>query len=219
MSWNQAMNEVNTYIKQHGMQLQMLNTMNMSGHFNKHIQIEDPVVAAYDKFDQNVATPPIPAAVRALVPLVNNAHQSDVDDYRNMDAIRQKITAQLEKLEAQLDVVDPKTNQKKLDKWALELYTKVVKETRACIVDLNDMRKSERLMNSVVQALLDRLTFAIIPQLLSEYTMVVEELDHAQVPKALVDRIDDRLRRKTAEIIANTARAAVTEVQRQFRLR
>lgn len=214
MSYNQAMNEVNTYIKQHGMQLTFLNIVNVTGHFKKHIQVEEAVAAA-------IVTQPheIPKAVKAMVPLTERAVQDGLDDFRNLEILRTGITTQLEKLQNQLDVVDPKTNQLKLDKWSLDLYVKVVRETRAVINDLNEMRRSEKLMNNVVQTLLDRLTFAIIPQLLDEYKLIAEELESCRIPTDVIIRIDERLRRKTAEIIVQTTRAAVHEVQRQFRLR
>jgi hypothetical protein len=215
MSYNGAMNEVNTYIKQHGMSLTFLNIVNVTGHFKKHIQVEEVVAAAI----RSMEAPPVPAAVQAIAPLAQRAVQDGLDDFRNLETLRHGITAQLEKLQTQLDVVDPKTNQLKLDKWSLDLYVKVVRETRAVINDLNEMRRSEKLMNNVVQTLLDRLTFAIIPQLLDEYKLIAEELENCKIPTEIVIRIDERLRRKTAEIIVQTTRAAVTEVQRQFKLR
>lgn len=222
MSWTSAMGEANLMIRQAGYHISPINIVNMSGHFNRHIKIESPVIAAIAHIGgadgHNTSAPAAVAEVASIIE-ASPAAMSDIDDYKNLDTLRQRITHQLEKLGQQLDVIDPKTNTKKLDKWALDLYVKVSKEVRASINDLNDMRKSERLMNNVVQTLLDRLTFAIIPQLLSEYSTIVEELYHAKVPPEIVMRIDDRLRRKTAEIIATTARSAVTEVQRQFKLK
>jgi hypothetical protein len=214
MTYGQAMNEVNTYIKQHGMQLTMLNAVNVTGHFKKHIEVEEAVAVAIRNEPAYV-----PPAVAAIAPLAQKAAQDGLDDFRNLEILRHGITTQLEKLQGQLDIVDPKTNQLKLDKWSLDLYVKVVRETRAVIGDLNEMRRSEKLMNNVVQTLLDRLTFAIIPQLLEEYKLIAEELESCKIPTDIVVRIDERLRRKTAEIIVQTTRAAVTEVQRQFKLR
>lgn len=216
MSYGQAMNEINTYIKQHGMQLTMLNAVNVTGHFKKHIQVEEAIATSIRQMESQ---PPPPPAVQAIAPMAQRAVQDGLDDFRNLETLRNAITVQLEKLQGQLDVLDPKTNQYKLDKWSLDLYVKVVRETRSIIGDLNEMRRSERLMNNVVQTLLDRLTFAIIPQLLDEYKLIAEELENCKIPSDVVLRIDERLRRKTAEIIVQTTRAAVTEVQREFRLR
>lgn len=213
MSYSQAMNEVNTYIKQHGMQLTMLNAVNVTGHFKKHIQVDEAIAIAVH------AAAYVPPVVAALGPLAQRAAKDGLDDFNNMETLRHGITAQLEKLQSQLDVVDPKTNQLRLDKWSLDLYVKVVRETRAVITDLNEMRRSEKLMNNVVQSLLDRLTFAIIPQLLEEYKLIAEELESCKIPRDIVIRIDERLRRKTSEIIIQTTRAAVTEIQRQYKLR
>jgi hypothetical protein len=192
----------------------MLNAVNVTGHFKKHIEVEEAVAVAIRNEPAYV-----PPAVAAIAPLAQKAAQDGLDDFRNLEILRHGITTQLEKLQGQLDIVDPKTNQLKLDKWSLDLYVKVVRETRAVIGDLNEMRRSEKLMNNVVQTLLDRLTFAIIPQLLEEYKLIAEELESCKIPTDIVVRIDERLRRKTAEIIVQTTRAAVTEVQRQFKLR
>ena len=215
MSYNAAMNDVNTYIRQHGMSLTLLNIVNVSGHFKKHIQVEEAVATAI----RTMENPIVPAVVQAIAPLVQKGIQDGLDDFRSLENLRHGITAQLEKLQDQLDVIDPKTNLKRLDKWSLDLYVKVVRETRAVIGDLNEMRRSEKLMNNVVQTLLDRLTFAIIPQLLDEYKLIAEELESCKIPTEIVVRIDERLRRKTAEIIVQTTRAAVMEVQRQFKLK
>ena len=220
MSYNMAMNEINTYIKQHGMQLTMLNIVNVTGHFKKHIAVESAIANAIQTMDPTPAPPLAPrAAEEAIAPLAAKAVEAGLDDFRHMENLRNGITAQLQKLQDQLEVIDPKTNLRKLDKWSLDLYVKVVRETRAVVNDLNDMRRSEKLMNNVVQTLLDRLTFAIIPQLLDEYKLIAEELENYKIPNEIVIRIDERLRRKTAEIIVQTTRAAVIEVQRQFRLK
>lgn len=220
MSYNAAMNEINTYIKQHGMQLTMLNIVNVSGHFKKHIEVESAIAMAIQTMDASPAPPLAPrAAEEALAPLAAKAVEAGLDDFRHMEKLRNGITIQLEKLQEQLEVIDPKTNTRKLDKWSLDLYIKVVRETRAVVNDLNDMRRSEKLMNNVVQTLLDRLTFSIIPQLLEEYKLIAEELENCKIPTEIVIRIDERLRRKTAEIIVQTTRSAVMEVQRQFKLK
>ena len=217
MSYNASMNEINTYIKQHGMQLTMLNIVNVSGHFKKHIQVEEAIAVAINAMEPAAIVPR--SVTETLAPLAAKAVEAGLDDFRHMEQLRNGITTQLEKLQEQLEVVDPKTNIKRLDKWSLDLYVKVVRETRGVINDLNEMRRSEKLMNNVVHTLLDRLTFSIIPQLLEEYKLIAEELENYKIPNEIVVRIDERLRRKTSEIIVQTTRAAVTEVQRQFKLK
>lgn len=217
MSYSSAMAEVNTYIKQHNLGIKMLNMVNMSGHFSKHINISQQVALAVARANQAPAPPP--AAVGDVRPLAVTAAEDDVDDFKNLDELRRRLTGVLQKLETQLESKDLATGAMKLDRWNVQLFVSIISEARACVNDLNKMRQSERLMNTVVQQLLERMTFAIIPQLLEEYKVVVEELRHEKVPERTVEMIDEKLRTKTAQIIAQTARAAVVEVQRQFKLR
>lgn len=217
MSYTDAMAEVNSYIKQHNLGIKLLNMVNMSGHFSKHINISQRVALAVARSNQ--APSPPPSAVRDVAPLAIKAAETDVDDFKNLDELRRRLTGVLEKLETQLENKDAATGAMKLDRWNVQLFVSIISEARACVNDLNKMRQSERLMNTVVQQLLERMTFAIIPQLLEEYKVVCDELRHAKVPDKTVDLIDERLRTKTAQIIAQTARAAVVEVQRQFKLR
>lgn len=219
MSYNGAMNEINTRIKQDGLHMAFLNAVNIHGHFKKHISLEQRTAMQVIKTVMNPA-PNIPAMVQSIQPMIQAAVGSEVDDFRNLDILRTKVSAQLEKLELQLDVPDPtKPGSMKLDKFALQLYQKMVAETRACINDLNAMRQSERLMRNVVQSLLERMTFTIIPQLLVEYETIVEELQHAGVQETVWKAIDLRLRTKSAVIISQTARSAVEEVQKQFKIK
>lgn len=217
-SYGQALNEVNTYIKQHGLDIKLLNMVNMSGHFSKHINIAQRVALVVAQAQPAAQQLPVPVQ-QQVTQLVRQTVGNEVDDFNNLDDIRVRITNQLYKLEGQLEVIDPKDNKVKFDKMALQLYMSLVGEIRACIGDLNKMRQSERLMNTVVQQLLDRMTFAIIPQLLEEYAVITDELRHNRVPDDIIKMVDERLRMKTAQIIAQTARAAVTEIQRQFKLR
>jgi hypothetical protein len=216
-SYGSALADINAYITQHGLDLKLLNMVNMSGHFGKHISMKQRVALVVTQAQP--APAPLNQQVQAIAPMLAAAIGTEVDDFRNLEDIRRRITNQMLNLEGQLQVIDPKTNQLRLDKMALSLFVTLTSETRACINDLNKMRQSERLMNTVVQQLLDRMTFAIIPQLLEEYSVIGEELRHHRVEPDVVRMIDERLRTKTAQIIATTARAAVTEVQRQFKLR
>jgi hypothetical protein len=221
-SYQSAMNEANTYIKQHGLDIALFNMVNMSGHFGKHINIQQQVALAVSR-TQMAPTPPPAGAIQAqqqVTAIALKSAENDLDDFKNLDDLRKRLTGILYKLEGQLEAQDPKDNNKlKLDRWAVQLYTSLVSEARACISDLNKMRANERLINTVIQQFLDKMTFSIIPQLLEEYEVVIKELRHAGVPEKTVQLIDERLRLKTATIIANTARAAVVEVQRQFKLR
>lgn len=216
-SYNSTINEMNAYFTQHRLRISCLNMMNMMAHFKKHVGVETQVQLTIAK--QNAAAI-VPQAAQSSLQnvqaMADVAVGDDVDDFNNLNELRVHATNILRRLEAQLDVIDPSTKQMRLDKFALNSYVKLISEVRACITDLNKMRQSERLLNTVVQSLLERLTFAIIPQLLEEYKVVMEELRAADVPPDVVQRCDLRLRVKTAEIIATTARAAVMEVSRQF---
>lgn len=219
-SYNSSVAEVNAYIAQHRLRVHPLNMPNILTHFKKHIGIETQVQLAISR--QNM-TPVVPTqaqvAQQVLQPTVIDAVGDEVDDFNNLNELRVRITNVLRRLELQLDVMDPATQQVRLDKFAVQSFVALTAETRACIQDLNKMRQSERLLNTVAQTLLDRLTFAIIPQLMEEYKVVTQELAEQGVSPEIVQRVDFRLRTKMSEIITNTARGAILEIRRQFKLK
>jgi hypothetical protein len=220
-AYNAAMTEMNEYIGANKLGIPHFNMMNMLGHFNKHVDLKAKTAMALAR--SNMGAPPmVPAAGRPLLQYVNDMVEqrakSEVDDYENLDEIRRRVTAVMNKLMDELEEAD-KDGKTKLSKHGLQLYVSLVSETRACINDLNKMRQSEKLMNTVVTQLLEKMTFSIIPQLLEEYKAMEEELRHANVDPDVIVRINLGLRIKTAQIIATTAKAAVVEIQRQFKLR
>lgn len=221
MSYNSAMAELNAYIKQHQIKLAHFNMVNILGHFNKHVDIRARAARSIVLATQQ--SPAIPSSVKPLAQYIDELSaqkaQSEVDDYENLDGIRLKITAVMNKLLGEMEEIDKTDNSKKLSKHGLQLFVGLVSETRACIGDLNKMRQSEKLMNTVVQQLLAKMTFSIIPQLLEEYKSLREELKHQKIPDDIIEMVDLRLRTKTAQIIGSTAHAAVAEIQRQFKLR
>lgn len=218
-SYNSSIAEVNAYIHQHRLRVHPLNMVNILKHFKAHIGIETQAQLAISRQNINNAPPMAAlAATQGIMPLINEAVGDDADDFNNLNELRVRITNVLRRLESQLDIID-QDGIRRLDKFAVSSFVALTSETRACINDISKMRQSERLLNTVVQSLLDKLTFAIIPQLMEEYKVVVTELRAAGVPEDAVIRVDLRLRTKMAEIIGTTARAAVSEVQRDFKIR
>lgn len=222
MSYNAAVVEVNSYIKQHRLEINTFNMMNILTHFNRHVDIKSArteLIIAHKSGSTEIA----PSAVRPLQKyvdgLVEAKARSEADDYENMDEIRRRVTAVMQKLMDELEEKDQVDGTLRMSKHGMQLFIGLVGETRNCINDLNKMRQSEKLMNTVVQELLDRMTFAIVPQLLSEYRSLSEELRSRGVGQDVIDMADLRLRTKTHEIIVTTARAAISEVQRRFKLR
>jgi hypothetical protein len=214
--------DANTYLTQNNMGIKHINMVNMCTHFNKHINIKQRVSREIVKADKNqINATPIESigAVNDVSMMATTYSHDATDDFRNLDDLRQRLMKVIITLEDQLDSVDPETKELKLDRWSVKLYSELIAESRVCISDLNKMKQSERLMNAVIQQLLERMTFAIIPQLMEEYKIVVEELQHANVPENTIMMIDGHLRLKTAQIIAQTARAAVIEIQRQYKIK
>lgn len=219
LTYTAALQRANHYIEEHQLGIALLNIVNIGSHFRKHIGADQRVAMVISQEIEPPSFSPPPKVAKAMQKMVDEHVGDEVDDFRNLDNIRSRLTAQLDVLENQLNTVDPVTKATRLSHQAVGLYKELIGEIRNCINDLNKMRQSERLIKTVVQQLLDRMTFAIIPQLLDEYTIIAEELSHHGTPTEIVRNIDERLRTKTAQIIATTARAAVVEIQRTFKLR
>lgn len=219
LTYTAALQKANHYIEEKQLGIALLNIVNIGSHFRKHIGADQRVAMVIANEIEPPSFAPAPKVAKAMQRMVEEHVGDEVDDFRNLDNIRSRLTTQLDVLETQLNTVDPLTKATRLSHQAVGLYKELIGEIRNCINDLNKMRQSERLIKTVVQQLLDRMTFAIIPQLLDEYTIISEELAHHGTALEVVRNIDERLRTKTAQIIATTARAAVVEVQRTFKLK
>lgn len=219
LTYTAALQKANHYIEEKQLGVALLNIVNIGSHFRKHIGADQRVAMVIANEIEPPSFAPAPKVAKAMQRMVEEHVGDEVDDFRNLDNIRSRLTTQLDVLETQLNTVDPLTKATRLSHQAVGLYKELIGEIRNCINDLNKMRQSERLIKTVVQQLLDRMTFAIIPQLLDEYTIISEELAHHGTSLEVVRNIDERLRTKTAQIVATTARAAVVEVQRTFKLK
>lgn len=219
-SMNRAMNYINRRIDLEDIKnVPKLNNQNLSVHFSSHITLPDRVNAELSKIS------PTQPALKEVSPemgtfvedLVRRKVGNEVNDYLNLDQLRAQM---MEKLEILDDVVARETEDGKkfVDLEAMSQYTSLIKEIRNCIVDLNKIRSSKQLMNLVIKSLIERSTFEIVQKLSREYDQIKRDLLEAGVENSVVIRVDQQQRMRLAEIVATTARAAVEEVTRAYKL-
>lgn len=218
-SLNRAMNYINSRIDTEQLQLTKLNNQNMSVHFASHITIPERVVSEIAR-----ATPAQPALkdvnpeIGSFVEdIVRRKVGNEVNDYLNLDSLRAQM---MEKLQLLDDVVERETptGEKTVDLDAMGYYTTLIKEIRSCIVDLNKIRQSKQLMTTIMKSLIEKSTFETVRQLSREYDQVKKDMLAAGVDQAIVTKTDQTLRIKLAEIVATTARAAIEDVTRTYKL-
>jgi hypothetical protein len=193
-----------------------LNKVNVCKHFNLHAPTKAKTAMALTKA---VSTHAIMGkrtmASPELVKMVTEKVNQDVGDFNDLSSIRDKL---LDKLQSLDNHITNTGEDGQMDRWAVQLYSTLAAEIRACVVDLNKMRQSERLMKSVVQTLLDKLMLGVTPLLLDEYDVIINALRDKGIDTGFVDMIDERLRTRTAKIMTDTARMAVMEVSKQFKI-
>lgn len=218
MSQNRAMNHYNRRIETENVDAPKLNNQNMSVHFASHITLPDRVNV------ELVRSSPQQPALREVNPeiggyiddLVRRKVGNEVSDYLNLDQLRARM---MQKLEALDEVVEREHDGKPvIDLEALKEYTTLIKEIRNTIVDLNKIRSSKQLMNIVIQSLIEKSTFNIVQQLSREYEQIKKDLLEAGMDSAAVIKIDQKQRIKLAEIVATTARQAVEDTIRTYKL-
>lgn len=73
-------------------------------------------------------------------------------------------------------------------------------------------------MNLVIKSLVEKNSYEIVSQLSREYDQIKRDLADAGVAQDVIIRIDQGLRMKLAEVVATTARAAVEQVVRSYKL-
>lgn len=218
-SLNRAMNYINNRINNENLQIPTLNNQNMSVHFNSHIAIPNKVI---HEVNSNSPTPPSlkdvnPEIGSFVEDIVRRKVGNDVNDYLNLDSLRAQM---MEKLELLDGIVEKKTaaGDTIVDMDAMSHYTTLIKEIRNCIVDLNKIRQSKQLMSTIIKSLVEKTTFETVRQLSREYDQMRQDLIANGMDQALAIKVDQQLRMRLAEICATTARAAIEDVSRMYKL-
>lgn len=217
-----AMHYVNSRIEAENIAIAKLNNINMSLHFSSHITIPDKVNVGIEKAKEEIqaretklaisngATEDVEAMVRRKV-------GNEVNDYLNLDSLRSQLTEKMQLIDEVVSIRDD-NGKLKIDLNAVDSYTKLAKEIRSIIVDLNGIRQSRQLLNVVIKSLIERHTMEIMRTLLREYDQTKEDMIDAGVDKAITIKVIQNLKLKAAEVIAVTARAAVEDTLRLYKL-
>ncbi len=215
-----AMNHINSRIENEQIPLPKLNNQNMSAHFNSHVAIPNRVNQELARYGSGSDTSTLvsvnPEVGREIEDMVRRKVGNEVNDYLNLESLRASLGEKLEFLD---EVVTKEVDGKKLvDLEAMSQYTVLVREIRSCIVDLNKIRQGKQLMNMVIKALIEKQTFQVVRELSREYDQVKKDLLEAGVDNTIVIRMDQGMRLKLAEIVATTARQALSDVTRSYKL-
>jgi hypothetical protein len=218
-SMNRAMNYINHRIQTENLQLPPFNNQNFSVHFASHITIPERVITEVARMS------PSPPALKDINPeigsfvedIVRRKVGNDVNDYLNLDSLRAQLNEKLELLDEIVESADASGN-KTINMDAMGYYTTIAKEIRSCIVDLNKIRQSKQLMSTIIKSLIEKATFETVRQLSREYDQIKHDMVSQGVDPIIATRVDQTLRIKLAEIIAVTARAAIEDVTRTYKL-
>lgn len=219
-SHNRAMHNINNQIDSNNYQLQKLNGQNMSVHFSSHIMLPNKVTTEVNKLlsPGQVPLKEINHDANAYVEdLVRRRVGNEVSDYLNLDHLRMQLMEKIDFLDSIVTKED-EAGKKFVDLDALSQYTSIIREIRACIIDLNKIRQSKQLMNMVIKSLIEKNTFEIVHRLSREYDQVKADLVDAGVSGDVIAKVDLNLRMKLAEVVATVARASVEEITRTYRL-
>lgn len=217
---NRAMHYINNVIDVNQIDTPKINNQNMSAHFNGHIMLPDRV---NNEIQRALSPGQIPLRdvngdmATYIEDLVRRKVGNEVSDYLNLDHLRTQLMEKLDFLDEFVTKVDDQGN-KSIDLESLTHYTNIIKEIRGCILDLNKIRQSKQLMNMVIRSLVEKNTFEIVHRVSREYDQMKQDMLAAGVPEDVVFRIDQNARLKLAEIVATTARAAVEEISRTYKL-
>ncbi len=217
-SQNRAMNYINSRIDNEQIPIAKINNQNMGAHFSSHITIPDRVNTELARLGP--ANPTLvsisPEIGHEIEDMVRRKVGNEVNDYLNLDSLRSQM---MEKLDFLDEVTTREVDGKKLvDLEAMSQYTTMIKEIRNTIVDLNKIRQGKQMMNMVIKSLIEKQTFQVVKELSREYDQIKKDLLDAGVDNTIVVRMDQALRIKLAEVVATTARAAIEDVTRAYKL-
>lgn len=219
-SHNRAMNLLNSRIDSDHLDIVKLNNQNMSVHFASHIMIAEREPGSNGKYlapGQSKLSEVNPEVSGYVEDIVRRKVGNEINDYLNLDHLRAQLMDKLEFLD-QIVTKETEDGKKYVDIETLDRYVSVTKEIRACIVDLNKIRQSKQLMSVIIKSLVEKNTFAIVQLLSKEYDSTKATLLAAGVSEEVVNRVDYDQRIRLAEVVATTARAAVEEITRAYKL-
>lgn len=217
-SMNRAMQYINSRIENEHLTATKLNNQNLSVHFSSHITIPDKVNMELSKVNPlQPALKDVNQEMGSYVEdLVRRKVGSEVNDYLNLDQLRAQMMEKLEFLE---DIVAREVEGKKVvDLDAMAQYTSLIKEIRNTIVDVNKIRQSKQLMSIIIKSLIEKTTFDTVQQLSREYDQTKKDLLDAGIPDNVVIKIDTNQRMRLAQVVAETARAAIIDISRMYKL-
>jgi hypothetical protein len=218
-SLNRAMNFINARIDQEQIPIPKLNNQNMAVHFASHISLPERVNVELSKngYQTQPALKDVnPEMGYFIEDMVRRKVGNEVNDYLNLDSLRARMDEKLELLDT---IIEKDVNGTKvIDVPALQIYSKLVSEIRACIVDLNKIRQGKQLMNTIIQSLIEKYVFEVARQLTKEYDQVQKDLVENGLSDTEAIKITQNLKMQAATIVAQTARNAVADVLRAYKL-
>lgn len=218
-SLNRAMNYINNRIDSENLQIAKLNNQNMSVHFASHITLPERVASevARSSPTQPSLMDVNPEVGTFVQDIVRRKVGNEVNDYLNLDTLRAQL---LEKLELLDGIVEKETSSgvKVVDMDAVGYYVTLAKEIRSCIVDLNKIRQSKQLMSTIIKSLIEKNTFQTVREITLELENMKSQMLKAGISEADATNIDQQFRIKLAQIVATTARAAVEDVSKMYKL-
>lgn len=220
LSLTRAMNVMNDRIDKQVLDIPKLNNQNMSVHFNSHISLAERMTneAAKAVASGNPALKDINPEVGMFVEdMVRRKLGNDVNDYLNIDRIRSMLTEKLEILDGMIARTDSK-GEPEIDFEALPHYVSIVREIRKCVTDVNKIRQSKQLVSLVIKSLVEKNTIDIVRQMAREHDQVMKDLLAAGVAESIVNDTKLKLGMRLAEVVAVTARNAVSDVLRTYKL-
>lgn len=219
MSYVRAMNMINDKIERESLPISKLNSQNMGVHFGTHVTLPDKVNSAIIKAQTNgVPLKDVAPDMGYYVEdMVRRKVGNEVNDYLNLDSLRSGL---MEKLEA-LDAITSQKNDDGKDYVnmdAMAQYVVIAREIRNTITDLNRIRSSKQLMTMIIKSLVEKNTFEIVREISREYEQIKRDMLEAGLDQSTATRIDQQLRMRLAQIVSTTARQAVEDVVKTYKL-
>jgi len=217
-SLSRAMNNINSKIENDNLTISKLNNQNMSVHFSSHISLPERVNVEISKHSptQPSLKEVNPEMGYLIEDMVRRKVGNEINDYLNLDQLRTQMTDKLQLLDTAIEVESTSSN--KINVENMQLYTKLVTEIRNCIVDLNKIRQSRQLMNVIIKSLIERYTFDIAKLLTKEYDQIRLDMVASGVEESIALKMSQNLKLTAAQIIAQTARSAVEDILRTYKL-
>ncbi len=219
VSQARAMKFINDRIDREKLPIEKLNSQNMSTHFNVHISLPERVDMEVSKINQQ--PPPLhdvsPEVGYIVEDMVRRKVGNEVADYLNLDGLRSQLAEKLEMIDTIIEKTDEGGN-KSIDQDAMDLFLRAASEIRATITDLNKIRQGRQLINMVIKSLIEKYTFTVVRQLIKKYDDLRNDMVSMGVDDNTAVKVNQQLRLDAAEIVAQTARSAVADVTKTYKL-